>query len=559
MRSSIVRRTLLILVLTALGCGDGHKVATRVSASGTTSNIVTDGDKHVAYLLGAATAAGSKGELHVASADGNDVDVAGGISAGAYVLAPTGKALFFSKLNAAGDDASLSWLDLTKPGAQPKVLFDRGMKVEDAPGGGTGKITTALSQLAFFTPSGNYYVVGVLAPGVDVSPDLHVIDVATGNDVYKAGNGAFDYLEAALPDDTMIFQDSVGGNSGPSGPPPVETLFWLSLPAAGTSQPAVIDTRTGAFQFSGDNKLMVYQRISRELMAWDTVARPATPTQLASNALAFAVSGSATGPIAYIGSDRSVHVVSASGTALVDVPAATAAADLLSPIFLSSDGNDVYYFQNVATQDRRGTLMHLAATAGATPGKIADAASIVDVHPVAGGLLYLANLDSVGDFGDGVRSARDGSGATALGTRVPVGSLLLSRPTMAEMPWLSAHLTMATTDKAKKLVDGAEATVGALALTAMAGGGDATVDPSVRAGQFAVGDDLQNLLYAGGVAFDPMVNNYVGSLKQVAVSSPTSPSKELVGGVSEVGSVVGHALFVNAPKAKTPGVYFVRF
>jgi hypothetical protein len=37
------------------------------------------------------------------------------------------------------------------------------------------------------------------------------------------------------------------------------------------------------------------------------------------------------------------------------------------------------------------------------------------------------------------------------------------------------------------------------------------------------------------------------------------PMAPLLGGVSEVGSVVKRSLFVNAPKAATPGVYFVSF
>jgi hypothetical protein len=37
------------------------------------------------------------------------------------------------------------------------------------------------------------------------------------------------------------------------------------------------------------------------------------------------------------------------------------------------------------------------------------------------------------------------------------------------------------------------------------------------------------------------------------------PMAPLLVGVSEVGGVVGKKLFVNAPKAATPGVYFVSF
>ena len=103
------------------------------------------------------------------------------------------------------------------------------------------------------------------------------------------------------------------------------------------------------------------------------------------------------------------------------------------------------------------------------------------------------------------------------------------------------------------------ATVGALALTSNGGGGDTAVDPSVRIGQFAVGDDQKSLVFIGGVAFDTASGNYVGSLYQADVATPTIKSAALLTGVSEMGPVVSRSLFVNAPKASTPGVYFVKF
>ena len=56
------------------------------------------------------------------------------------------------------------------------------------------------------------------------------------------------------------------------------------------------------------------------------------------------------------------------------------------------------------------------------------------------------------------------------------------------------------------------------------------------------------------------MHNYVGDLEFVAVATPTmKPVKPLLTGVSEVGIVVGKKLFVNAPKADKPGVYFVSY
>ena len=551
MRSAFIA---FVVSFAVAGCGGGKKSVVRVSAKGATSAIVSDGT-HVAYLLDAPTSAGAKGALHLADKSGHDAMIASGISAGSYVLSPNGKALLFSQIDASGSDASLSYLDLTTPGAMPRVVFDHGLGVQTPPSG-SGYITAPLSRVGFFTPSGRYFVLGVLAPNVAVSPDLHVLDTTTGEDVFQRANGAFDYLELALPDDTMIFQDAVGGNDGAGGAPGVQTLFWISLPAAGSSQPTTIDTRTASLLVSGDNQTLVYQRVDGGLFAWDTTMRPATGTPIAANAINFAVAEH--GPVAYIAGDGGVHVVGLDGSAEVDVAAAK--ADPFSPVVISADGADVYYFQKVETQNARGTLMHLAVTAGATPTQVAEAASLYDVHPVADGLLFLQNVDDVGQVGDAVRAARDGSGATPLGTKVPIGSLQVVTPKSSATPWLTAHLTGATFDTAKMLSDGGSPVVGALALGGSAlGAGEVTVDPLVRAGQFALSDDQQSLVYVSGATFDVATNNYVGALGERPVAmAPPKPISPLAG-VTELGAFVGHSLFVNAPKAPTPGVYFVTF
>ena len=269
------------------------------------------------------------------------------------------------------------------------------------------------------------------------------------------------------------------------------------------------------------------------------------------------------GRSSYIGTDHSLHVVGLDGKALLDVAGATAKADFFSPLYMSEDGADIYYFQSVATQNGQGTLMHVAGTMGATPAKIADSASLTDVRVLSGGvLLYLANVDGLGVNGDAFKSARDGSGATALGTHVPVGFLSVQQPPPGMMgagaDWVSAHLFNASENKDQKLADEIRAIVGGLELTTAAG--NAMVDPTVRIDQFQVSDDLANLVWVSGGAFDATVDNYVGSLEWAPVAMPSmKPMAPLAIGVSEVGTVIGKKLFVNAPKASTPGVYFVSF
>ncbi len=548
----------LTAVLAAAACSNSNNGPTkRVSADGmTTQGIVTDGAQHVAYLLNATPAYGSTGELHVATADGKDTKIATGIAVGGYIMTPDGKAMLYTAANT-GNDASLSWVDLTNPTAAPKQVFAGGLQQQPINAGTTAPtFTTPLLSQGFVSPSGRFYIVGVLAPNVSVSPDMHVIDMQSGTDVFQRDNGAFDYLELVLPNDVMVFQDAVGGNSGVAGGAGLQTLFWVDL-TSGSPTAATIATRTGAYTPTGDNKTIVYQDAdTRELYVWDAVAHPATGTKVASNALTFAVGHS--GPIAYLGTDGSVHVVGLDGTAVVDVPAATAKADLFSPMYISDDGADVYFFQAVVTQNAQGTLMHLAASSGATPAKVADAASINDVHPLPGGvLLYLANVDGTGTSGDAFKSARDGSGAMPLGTKVPVGFLAVTQPkdTTSSM-WLSAHLTGASEDMNKHLADAIRAITGALELTTASA--NTMVEPMARIGQFQISDDLQTLVWSSGATFDMTVDNYVGNLEWAPVATPTmKPASPLLTGVTEVGSVVKKQLFVNAPKASTPGVYFV--
>jgi hypothetical protein len=208
-------------------------------------------------------------------------------------------------------------------------------------------------------------------------------------------------------------------------------------------------------------------------------------------------------------------------------------------------------------------MFHMAATAGATANQVDSNVSILDVRPVAGGLLFMRNVDAVGQFGDALFAGRDGtSSLNPLATGAPVGGLLPVSPLMPIPPttWVCPHLGGATIDKDKRFIDTASPEPhGALSLITMASGHDAAVDASVRAGQFVVSDDQALLAYVSGAMLDATQNNFVGTLKQAPVAMPTMASMPILGGVSELGSVVGKQMFVDAPKAATPGVYFVKF
>jgi hypothetical protein len=124
--------------------------------------------------------------------------------------------------------------------------------------------------------------------------------------------------------------------------------------------------------------------------------------------------------------------------------------------------------------------------------------------------------------------------------------------------WMSAHQTGSSEDKTKQLADATRAIVGGLELTTPSG--TTMIDPMTRVGQFQLSDDLQTLVYVGGSTLDPLFDNYVGGLSFVPTATPTMKlAAPILTGVSEVGSVVKKSLFVNAPKAPQPGVYFVSF
>ena len=159
----------------------------------------------------------------------------------------------FAQANTSGNDANLQWVDMSNLAAPPKMVFAGGLQLTGSPA-----ITVGLTGEGFFSPSGRFFICGVLSPNVSVSPDLHVVDMDTGNDVFSRDNGAFDYLELVLPNDVMVFQDAVGGNSGVAGGAGLQTLFWVDLTSASPTA-TTIDTRSGSYAPTGDNKTIVYQ------------------------------------------------------------------------------------------------------------------------------------------------------------------------------------------------------------------------------------------------------------------------------------------------------------
>ncbi|HEY2744109.1 MAG TPA: hypothetical protein VGL86_05790 [Polyangia bacterium] len=512
-----------------------------VGATGVSAGLVTNGADLAAYLL-APTGTPATGALHVVTKAGVDKAIDTGVSIGGYQLGSDGKSIIYTK--AAGQSAALLWADPTAATPTPKTVI------------ATGVISTTLAFAGFYGPSGHYFAVGVLPANVSSSPDMHVIDAHTGTDVYDRLNGEFDYLETIQPDDTMIFQDTAGGTSGTSTP--VQTLYWVTLP--GATAAAAIATHTSSWQTSADGKTLIILKTSGDLVTWDTTTHPATTTPLVSGAAVFTVGGDTNGPVAYIGADRSVHVIGLDGTKLLDVAATAATAgDVLGTPILSFDNAHLFYWQNVERQENRGTLMHVAVTASATPAKVGDKISMPDLHVNDSSLVGLQNVDDAGQFGDAFKSDLDGGNLVALGTKANVGGLQAVNP--GPDTWFAIQLTTAVDDSAtNSTIDGSPAIYGALAFEDYTGAAAVALDAKVHAGTFAfAADDGRTAAFVSGATFSATAGNYVGALKLLAARSPSMTVDGALMGVSELGPIVNRSLFVNAPTATTAGVYYVTY
>ncbi len=536
--------------------------ATHVGATGNTSNLVTAGG-HAAYLVDAAPVASSSvtigiaGELHVTSFDGNDVKVAASVLANRYMLAPDGKSIFYIAFDpsagASSGAATLEWLSLTAAGATPKQLAAQ-MPVTNLVSDPTKAAVyspNALTAESFFSPSGRYFLVAVAPAKESTEPDLHVIDTGSGMDVYQRPNGGALYTQVVLPNDLMLFQDTAGGTGTSSTP--VQTLYWTMLPG-GTPTP--IATKTAAIVPTADNKTVLILGTGGDLSTWDATTRPSAPKALASNVALFTVGGDATGPVAYIGWDHSVHVVGTDGAKKLDLDGATANADLFGAIRLAPDGSNVYFFGSAEPQNKRGTLYRAAVGAAAAPTHVADKASLVDLAVTQNALVFLQNVDDVGGFGDAATAALDGSGVKALGTKSPVGGL---RVAVAGSSWYALHLTGAATVAGNAPIDGSPAIAGALAFVDGAAAADTSLDAAVHASAFGFSDDGLATVYAGGAAWDATAKNWLGALTFIADNAPATKIDAKLAGVSEIGPIGGRSLFVSAPGASPAGVYFVRY
>jgi hypothetical protein len=69
------------------------------------------------------------------------------------------------------------------------------------------------------------------------------------------------------------------------------------------------------------------------------------------------------------------------------------------------------------------------------------------------------------------------------------------------------------------------------------------------------------IVWVGGSVFSRIAGGYVGSLglAQTRIDVDVAPVVPRMDGVSEVGAIEERSMFVDAPGANPPGVYFVHY
>jgi hypothetical protein len=350
----------------------------------------------------------------------------------------------------------------------------------------------------------------------------------------------------------------VGGTS--TGTPSVVTLFRIALPAAaGGTTATMIDTHPANFQVTPDDLTVYYNKGDGSLWRYDLAA--SKTSAVAPSGVLFAIGPKPGQLLAYVAADRSVHVVDGTGAAVYSAPAG--AVDLFSPLLFSDDGQHLYFFQNVDSEDDHGDLYHAALppAAAAAPQLVQKDVGLSQLRTVGGHLVYLANVDAIGATGDLSSAALDGTGATKLAGMADTFEDKVAPDQMDVAPTLFANLLGPVTDTSSTHlpIDNSNPVVGALAVTVDLTVPEKQLFQSTHAGTgYALSDDGKLVAWADTVAWDSTAMNFVGTLRlydaSLGVPSPTS-----LAGVSEVGPITARSFFVNAPLASPAGVYLVKY
>ncbi len=581
-----LRALILPLALFSFGCDDtkgpdlfdagsdfsvGPQL-THVGASTITCCMVTRGADFALYLAnpvaGVTDAKGRvhppNGELHVSNAF-TDYKLADNVAAYAYGFSPDGRWAMYaqkSKANYSLNFASVEGPDFKQPVLQ-QVVPD-------------GLTDDPLFQSNFFSPSGRYFVLGVLAAKVTNTPDLHILDMRSLTDVYALTNGAFAYFETFAPDDTLVFSNSTA--STVPGTPSVDGLYVVNVPALiGGAKPSLIDQRVTLTQLMGDGTSVIYVRANGDMMLFDLAQKYFV--KLASNVIALSTGPQKRGPLVWIGSDRSLHVAPKLGPEILTLPPNS--IDPMSPIVFAPDGQRLYYYQHVSVQDSNGDMytVKLPPAGNGQPHLVTTRGSTVDFDFVQDRLVQIRNVDGYGATGDMTSMLEDGASPFTIAHGVPLGGIQSANPNPITVPTkgprfgpldlgtfvappVFANLVNTVRDTTNMPLDITQSLlVGALSFGTSTTGLEGVLDPAVHEGTIRFSDDGYTLAYVGGVVWDDNASNYVGTLRFFGTVPGVGTLAPKLDGVAQLGPIVDRAMFVNAPVAtvSAPGVYFLKF
>src|SRR5262249_963523 len=149
------------------------------------------------------------------------------------------------------------------------------------------------------------------------------------------------YPSLVTPDDTLVFINS--SSSVTPGQPSQQGLYVIQLDAAKAgAQPAKVDARPNTIQLMADAHTLLYLLAHGTLVYYAIADK--TQVQLATNVSSYSLGPVNRGPVAFITQDNSVHLLHALQPT---VDTLSVKADANSPLFLSPDGERLYFFQHV--------------------------------------------------------------------------------------------------------------------------------------------------------------------------------------------------------------------
>ncbi len=594
-----MKKLILIAALLGAGCDNGENAfavdmapdfsivpqLTHVGTPAPSCCMVTNGGAGLALYLSAPTPGTidsdgnerpAHGDLFVVSPYGSNFLLARGVPAGGYSFTPDGLSVMYMapapSTSGNRGQFSLNFVRVNFPNLQqppsPTVVVPTGL--DDA----------SLGNLGFFTPSGRYFIVGVLPPNVTNVPNLHVIDTRANADIYTLDKGAFAYLEFVSFSDTMIYMNST--SSTVAGKPSTQSIYLLNLgTAVDKASPLRLDNDVVSANMFADGHGVVYLRTDHSLMYFDL--RDKSFVKLADGIASFSLGPTRRGPIAYIGQDLSVHVVPKLQQEILALPPGT--VDVFSPLVISPDLTRLYYYSHVDNEDSHGILYSVGiggVNPNKTPNLIGERESTRDLNFFNSAtntftMFTVDNVDPVGATGDFYTSNMDGGERRLMARGVALGEELIAQPAPIVTPPkkgehlgpvdfatpiiapVFATLSNASLDTSKRLNTGARAIVGTLSFGPKLGEPEGPLDPSVHTGTFGFSDDGYVLAYAGGATWNDSVKDYVGQLSLFSTLVDVNVVSPSLTGVSEIGPIAGRAFFVVAPAAKVPGVYFVAY